>query len=179
MNTKTKIKTSPEVTDVLTKVAEVISEKPVSISFSVKPKNKFEAWLMRRNFKPSKRFYEIKPQRVGNIYRIAGRAVKLNVAGIFNNTDTVGTIMRVMAEHGEDLFYIVAAAIQNDHNEPSPSLIETIKNEFEMEDMLKVLKVAIGNYNISDFMTSIALITGIDALNVKTENQASPAANGG
>jgi hypothetical protein len=179
MTEKPNTKTNPDATKVLTKVSEVMTEKPVSISFSIKPKNKFEEWLMKRNLKPSKRFYEIRPQRVVNIYRIAGRAVTFNVAGIFDNTDTVGTIMKVMAEHGDDIFYIVAAAIQNNHAEPSKSLIKIIKNEFEMDDILKVLKVAIGNYNISDFMTSIALITGIDALNAKSQNQASPAANGG
>lgn len=160
-----------QATDVLPKVADAVTEKAVNIKIDIKPKNKIHEWLIKLNIMPSKRFYEIKPQRVGNVYRIAGRAVTLNVEGILTRSDTIGTMMDIMSKHGDDIIYIVACAIQNNHREPTATMIDIVKNEFEMQDILKIMQIAVGNYNIPAFLSSTALITGIDALNVKSPNQ--------
>lgn len=161
----------------LQKVSEAITEKPVTLDIEVKPKNRIHAWLLKRKLAPLTRHYEIKPQRVVNVYRIAGRAVLLDVAGIIGKEDNIGLLMQLMAKHGEDLFYIVAAAIQNNHKEPSEKLIRIVKNEFEMKDLFTVLSITVSNYNISAFLNSIALIVGVDALKIKSE-QASPQVKG-
>jgi hypothetical protein len=166
---------TPEQKNLLEKVSETITEKPVKITVDVKPKNQLHAWLIKHRIKPSKRFFEIKPQRVGNVYRIAGRAVKLDTGKLFQTEDRIGSMVDVLSRHGEDIFYIVAAAIQNDHREPTEALIEIVKNEFEMNDLLTVLQIAVSNYNINAFFNSIALMVGVDALNIKV----SPQVNGG
>jgi hypothetical protein len=95
----------PKAEDVLPKVADTISEKAETITVDVKPKNRFERLLIKLKIKPSKRLFEIRPQRVINIYRMSGRE--------------------------------------------------------------KVLEVAVSNYNTTSFINSIALIVGVDALNLK------------
>lgn len=156
-----------EENEILSKVAESITEKPVTIEIDIKPKNKFEAFMIKHKISPSKRTYEIKPQRVINIYRIAGKAVKMNTGELFQTTDRIGPMMDVLNRHGEDIIYIVACAIQNDHREPTSKMLDIVRNEFEMEDMYKVLEVTIGNYNITAFMNTIALIVGVNALTPK------------
>lgn len=177
--TKNKKVEPEEERKILSQVADSITEKPSTINVDVKPSNFFEAWLIKRKIKPSKRVFEIKPQRVVNVYRIAGRVVKLDVDGIFANTDRIGSLMRTMAVHGEDIFYIVAAAIQNDSNEPSKKMINIVKNEFEMQDILTVMQIAVSNYNITAFLSSIALMTGMDALSLNPNQEASPVKKGG
>jgi hypothetical protein len=167
MSTNQKTKKALDEKQVLQEVAKTITEAPVKLTIDIKPKNKIHAWLIRHKYCPSQRFYEIKPQRVVNVYRIAGRAIKLDVEGIVENTDVFGMLMRTMATNGEDIFYIVAAAIQNDHREPTDKLIDIVKNEFEMEDILTVMKIAVNNYNVSAFLNSIALMTGIDAVKTR------------
>lgn len=161
--------------EVLPKVAETVTEKPVSFNIDIKPKNKIHRLLIKHQIMPSKRFYEIKPQRVINIYRIAGRAVSIDTGQLFASKDTVGAMMDVMSRHGEDIFYIVACAIQNDHREPTSKMLHIVKNEFEMQEILTVLEIAVSNYNLNAFLNSIAWIVGVDALKVK----ASPQVNGG
>lgn len=161
--------------DTLQKVAETLTEKSTDLFIEVKPISKFEAWLIKRKIKPSKLLFSIRPQRVDNVYRIAGRVQKLNVDGIFNNVDQLGTMMKFFAEHGEDIFYIVAAAIQNNDQEPTSKMIRIVRRNFEMQDILTVMNVAVNNYNISAFINSIALMTGVDALKLKV----SPTVNGG
>lgn len=169
--------TDQEQTNTQKKASETMTEKPSSLVIDVKPKNKFHAWLIKGKLSPSKRYFEIRPQRVVNIYRMAGRAVSFDVSGIMDNIvkDNVGTINDVMARHGEDIFYIVACAIQNDHREPTEKMLDIVRNEFEMQDIFYVMNIAVGNYNVQAFLNSIALIVGVDALNLK----ASPVVNGG
>lgn len=164
--------------EVLPKVAEAITGKPQIMTVPVKPSSKFHEWLIKHKIKPSKHIFEIKPQRVVNIYRIAGRAVSLDVAGIAEDTDSVGMLMRTMAKNAEDIFYIVAAIIQNNHKEPKKRILDIVKRDFEMSDILTIVKIGVANYNIQDFLTSIAFISGISAL--KSEKpKASPQTNGG
>jgi hypothetical protein len=153
--------------DVLPKVANTMTEKPETITVDVKPKNKFERLLIKLKIKPSKRLFEIRPQRVVNIYRMSGRIVSLDLGTLLKTVDRIGPLMDIMSRHGEDIFYIVACAVQNDHREPTAKMIEVVKNEFEMTDIEKVLEVAVSNYNTTSFINSIALIVGVDALNLK------------
>jgi hypothetical protein len=161
------------------KAGEVISEKPLEFEIDVKPQGNFEAWLIKHKIKPSKRLFLIKPQRVGNVYRIASRAVSIDLKGLNPETNItisqgVHVIMDLMSRHGEDIFYIVAAAIQNDHREPTKKMIDFVKQQLEMADIFKILVYAISNYNIQSFMNSIVLIVGVNDLNVNDKNQASP-----
>lgn len=161
--------------EVLPMVANTITEKPLELYVDVKPRSKIEAWLIRHKLRPSRYYFQVKPQRVINVYRIAGRVKKLNVDGIFNTTDTLSSLMNFMANNGEDIFYIVAAAIQNDDREPTERMLNIVKNNFEMQDIHEVMKIAVNGYNIDAFINSIVLMTGVQALNLKT----SPKENGG
>lgn len=159
------------------KASETMTEKPSSFYVDVKPKGKLHSWLIKRKLSPSRHYFEIRPQRVVNIYRMAGRAVSLDVAGIMDSVvkDSVGTINKIMSSHGEDIFYIVACAIQNDHREPTEKLLDIVRNDFEMQDIFTVMNIAVGMYNVQAFLNSIALMVGVDALNLK----ASPEVKGG
>jgi hypothetical protein len=173
---KTKQKEPINPAEILPKVAEAITERPVNFTIDIKPKNKLHRWAIKRGISPSKRFFEIKPQRVINIYRIAGRAVNFDTGKLFQTEDRLGTMNDVLTRHGEDIFYIVACAIQNDHREPTEKMIEIVKNEFEMSDIKTVLEITVSNYNIQAFLNSIALIVGVDALNLNA-TKASPQTN--
>ncbi len=168
----TKEKTKEEL---LQAVADTVTEKPATLNIDIRPKNKFHSWLIKHKISPSKRFFPIKPQRVGNIYRIAGRAVSFNVAGVLEANDPVGILMKLMHEHGDDIIYIVASVIQNDHREPTKKMLDIVKNEFVIDDLYTVLEVGLATYNVQSFLNSIVLITGVNALNIET----SPVTNGG
>lgn len=167
-------------------VAETVTEKPFTFDVDVKPKNRLHKLLIKAKLSPSARHFEIKPQRVINVYRIAGRAVKIDLKGINPQPEEVKTIsygvhimMDLMNRHGEDIFYICACALQNDHREPTRRMIYIVKNEFEISDLFILLNIAVSNYNIQSFLNSIVLIKGWDVLLSPTNEKASPGTNGG
>lgn len=159
---------------VLRAVSETITEKTITFNIDIKPKNWFHALLINNKIRPSKRYFEIKPQRVGNVYRIAGRAVSFDVGTlidedgkILETLDRIAVLMNLMNKYGKDIIYIVACILQNDNNEPSEKMLDIVRNEFEMHELLYVLRIGVANYNVNAFIHSIALITGVDALKVK------------
>lgn len=153
--------------EVIALAGESITEKPNEFIIDIKPKTKLHAWLIKRKLMPSKRYFDIRPQRTINIYRISVKAVKMDTGMLFQSIDTVGALIDVLARHGEDIFYIVACVIQNDHREPTKSMIDMVKNEFEMHEIQAVLKIGVNNYNLPAFLNSIALMVGVDALTMK------------
>lgn len=149
---------------VFSDVADTVTEKPVSFDIDVKPKSKIHKLLLRLKLAPTKHHFEIKPQRFRNVYRIAGRAVTFDVSAIVDSEDGIDAMMNIMAKHGKDIEYIVAAALQNDHREPTQELLDIVGNDFEIEDIYTVLVIAVSNYRIQSFLNSTALIVGMKAI---------------
>ncbi|NII81750.1 MULTISPECIES: hypothetical protein [unclassified Pedobacter] len=104
------------------------------------------------------REFNITPCIVGNMYRIAGRAVKL--PGEILEGSMAGSLLPIINEHLSDLVYIVAAGIQNTKFEPEPDLIEFIEDNFEAEDLYQALLPILENLGMQSFLNSIALAKG-------------------
>lgn len=139
----------------------MLTEKPTSFDIDVKSKGWFHKLRMRLKLAPTINHFEIKPQRVVNVHRIALRRQRIDEGDFLNNIDRIGTMNRIMANNADDIYYIVATAIQNDHREPTQSMIDIVKNDFEMPDLYNVMFIAVSNYDLTAFINTIALITGI------------------
>lgn len=150
------------ITDTLTgkKVHEItvrirVPEKP--------PKIKYSLWdrICRkpRPIQPvpeTHRTFEIWPCIVKNQYRIAGNAAML-VDGLHEDHSLN---IQFIQDNQPIVVYIVAAAIQNNHLEPEPSLIEFIENNFDGQDLYTVLMASFDNFCMQDFSNSIVLLKG-------------------
>ncbi|WP_124558696.1 hypothetical protein [Pedobacter sp. KBW01] len=104
------------------------------------------------------REFKINPCLVGNMYRIAGRAVKLPDEIL--ESSMAASLLPIINEHLSDLVYIVAAGIQNTKREPDPELIEFIEDNFEAEDLYEALLPILENLGMQSFLNSIALAKG-------------------
>lgn len=102
------------------------------------------------------RTFEIWPCVVKNQYRIAGNAAML-IDGLH---DDHSENIQFIEENLPIVAYIVAAAIQNNHLEPEPSLIEFIENNFDGDDLYLALRASFDNYCMQSFSNSIVLLKG-------------------
>lgn len=156
--------------EALSAVSATLTDKPEVIRIDVKPRGWLHRFKLKYGLTPKYNIFEIKPQRVVNIHRIAGRVVKLDVGRFVETVDMYEKIKlfnEIMAFHADDIFYIVACAIQNNHKEPTESIINIVKNDFLIDDLYAIFTVTISNYDIASFSNSIALITGVDTLKPK------------
>ncbi len=90
------------------------------------------------------------------MYRVAGNAVLLVDKMYEDHADN----FQFVNDNLPLITYIVAAAIQNNHLEPEPELIEFIENNVDGEDLYTMLLAAFNNSCMKDFSNSIVLMRG-------------------
>jgi hypothetical protein len=163
-----KIKEDPiDENDVLKKVGEAITEKPICIEFNLdKP-------LTENGEKVLK--YSLKPIKVGNMYRIATQVRQIPDELLKElRIDALSVIMDAIFDHIDKLIYIVAVGLQNNADEPDEGLIQLIRKEFDIIDIVKVYNAIMVQMNLKGFITSIILIKGADILKISDERKMSP-----
>lgn len=147
---------------ILSKVSDVINNKPTTKTFDVQPKNFIEKVLMYLKLKQRSVTFTITPIKLRNVYRIASKAV------LIPDDFLDRPIVDIVANYFEHVVYIVAVGLQNDSEEPSKRLIELIKDNFSNEEVAEVLLTIFNSLNIKDFLTSIVLIKGMNILQNQT-----------
>jgi hypothetical protein len=152
--------------NILKNITETLTDKPkyeltIPVVWSAELPKRTLWDRMRGKPAPSperKRTFVLRPCKVGNMYRIAGRAAQLPHEIKQGSMSEV--ILPVIAEHLDDLVYIVASGIQNDHNEPSKELMLFIERNFDAEDLYSCLYPVLENVGMQSFLNSIALAKG-------------------
>ncbi len=121
------------------------------------PKRSLWDYLLR---KPviTERTFTIYPCKVGNMFRIASRAITLPKELAQGSLSEV--LMPLFSEHLTTIIYVVAASIQNNKQEPSKELIEFIKNEMDHDDLYECMQHALENLGLESFLNSIVLARG-------------------
>lgn len=150
------------ITDTLT--SKRVHQITVKVRFVVEPEKvryTIWDWLSRRPrpLQPepeTHRTFEIWPCVVKNQYRIAGNAAMLVDSMSDDHSDNVKLIL----DNQPIVAYIVASAIQNNHLEPDPKLVEFIENNFDGEDLYTALQASFDNLGMQAFSNSIVLLKG-------------------
>lgn len=149
-------------------VAETITDKP-TLSFEVEVKRRH--WLDRLLRRNKARQFTIRPAVVGTMLRISARAIQLHEEltdairlDTGKATADMGATMQLVHAHMADVVYIVAAAIQNDCEEPSERLQAFIRQNFDAEDLVQVLLPVLAGLNLQGFLNSIVLVKGTEGV---------------
>lgn len=151
--------------DILTAITDTIIDKPkheITIPVTWHPPVK-RTWLdrvLRRPLpvKEAERTFVIYPCKVGNMYRIAGRAAQLP-AEVKEGTNAE-VVLPLIHKHLKDVVYVVAAGIQNNHLEPDPELITFIEMNFDAADLYSCLDPVLESVGMQSFFNTIVLVMG-------------------
>ena len=136
----------------------LIGREPFSITIPIEePKRTFLQWL-RGEALVTERTFVIKACKVGNMFRIASKA--LTLPNEISQGDLSEAVLPLFNDHLPTIRYIVAAAIQNNKHEPATELINFITDHFDHEDLYKCMSYALDNIGLDSFLNSIVLIRG-------------------
>jgi hypothetical protein len=154
-----------ELNNILAQVGKAIIQQPRTVEIEIKPKNWLQKLLMKKGFLKSKKVFTIHPILVGNRYRISVRSLKIPddlFSGNYGETE----IMKAMADHTDDLIYVVAVCIQNNKKEPSKALLQYLRwiDDAKFYDLLDGSLAMLG---VTDFIKSIILIKGQNVISAK------------
>lgn len=114
----------------------------------------------------TERTFTISPCKVANMYRIAGASVGL--PDEIKKGGLAEAVMPLITDHLPTITYLVAAGIQNDHNEPDPDLIQFIERNFDCEDLYSCLSPILENLGMQSFLNTIVLAKGTVKILSKT-----------
>lgn len=153
--------------DALTEKARFAITIPVSVPSDPKPlpKRTFWNWLIRKPVPipvpiETERELVFYPCKVANMHRIARTALLLPselISGDLNES-----VLPLLADqtHKDDMIYIIAAAIQNNHLEPDAELINFLQMNLNHEDMNLCIAKAFALLGMESFLNSIVLARG-------------------
>jgi hypothetical protein len=103
------------------------------------------------------RDFVIYPCVAANMIRIAGQAALLSEAIYEDNSEN---LVKLVPEEMPFMIYIIAAAIQNNHLEPDPELIEFIKINMSGRQIKEALFASFDALEMEAFTDSIVLLKG-------------------
>lgn len=160
-------------TNILQQVADVITEKPDTLTYQVTPRNWLHKKLMAANWMPKQKKYQLTHFKVGNMYRVSKALLKVPSSFLLFGSDThVKELHTLVANHIDDIAYVVAVAITNNKNEPPQSLIDEIKWQFDVDQLLGFCTYLAKRGDVSSFLNSIVSIRGLDILSQTSPKEA-------
>jgi hypothetical protein len=154
-----------ELNKILAQVGRTVIQQPKTVEIDIKPKNWFQKLLMKKGFLKSKKVFEIGPVLVGNRYRVAIRSLNIPV-GLFTADYDEVEIMQAIANHTEDLIYVVGVCIQNNSKEPSKALLDYLK-WIDDSKFYELLDASLSMLGTTSFMKSTILIKGQNVISAK------------
>lgn len=126
---------------IISAAAEVLTDKPKGeitlrvIDLPQPPRYPFIDWMLNKRDKTtfSYRTMKIYPCKVGNMYRVAGKA--LEVPDLVTGESLISLAITHSNHCLPIVNYITACVIQNSEKEPNPDLLKLIWNNFDVEDL--------------------------------------------
>lgn len=153
--------------DALTEKAKFSITIPVSVPDEAKPlpKRTFWDWLLRRPIPvhepvETERELVFHPCKVANMSRIARTALLL--PGEMISGELTAAVLPLLADeaHKNNMIYIIASAVQNNHLEPAENLINFLNLNLDHEDMFLCMHKSFGELGMQSFLNSIVLAKG-------------------
>ncbi len=152
--------------EVLTKEVDVLTSKEVIIKIDVNAHND----KLGGGVNPKEYRFKIRPIVVGNIYRISSRILQIP-SDVFDKS-LFETFLLTSSAHLDDLIYIIAVAVQNNHKEPSDELLNIIRWNFTPEDFKLVLEVVLSQIQVESFLSSIISIKTMNVIRMSPRENA-------
>lgn len=159
--------------EVLKKVSDTVVQQPVQLEVDIRPAGRAHAWLQRIGLMPRKRTLTISPITFGNLIRASDLILGIDPKR-FNMDNLLQSNYEAIRDHGQAIARIVAIAIHNGRKEPPAGLIRFILDHFTSHELMTVMSVVLRQMNISDFMTTIISVRGLNVL----QTEMSPADQG-
>lgn len=153
--------------ETLQQASDATVQEPVTIEVDVKPVHFLHRKLQQWGILPTKRVFTLHPITLGSLIKISKLLLDIDMS-VYDLKDLMGSNYQSIAQHGELLAKIVAIAIQNNKQQVSEKLLQFILQNFTSREMLGVVSIVIRQMDLSNFMSSIISVKGMNILESKT-----------
>lgn len=164
-------------TDILGPVADTVTGKAIRFEVTIRPQNKWHAWLIKKGWRPKKKEFTIQPIVLGNLMQISRLLLTIDTEALQGKITLEG-LYKLISSHSDTVIRVLAIAIQGTRSDPESSLIRLITDNLTTEESMKLLRYLLTQMDLKNFTNSIISIRGLSALQNagqrKEENEVSP-----
>lgn len=155
---------------ILADASDKLLQEPITIEVDIRPQSWFQSVLQRTGIMKKKRRFVIHPITLGSLIRISKYLLSINIEPKTAMKSLLESSYHAMGDHGEKLAFIVAVAIQNNRHKPSDALVNMVLENFTSKELLSVCTVVLQQMDLSNFLTTIISIRGMNILENRTVN---------
>lgn len=170
--------------ELLTDVSGAVTDEAVTLEIDVLPQNWIHRLLLKWGILPKQKVYQVRSITLGSLIRISEKLLAINLSEM--SADSIlEDNYKLMKEHGHGIAEIIAIAIVNRKAAPPKSLVSFLENNLTAKELLRVLQIVLRKMDVTNFMSSIISIRGLNALEKKNasaqraeRNEVSPMSQG-
>ncbi len=162
--------------NILNKVGDAALQKPVELEVDIISPGRFQRILQHLGLMAKKRKLVLHPITLGNLIRISQQMLAIDI-NLFRQENLLESNYKAIQLHGNTIARIIAIAVNNSKSDPPASLVRFIVNNFTAKELLQTLGIVLRQMNITDFMTSIISVRGLNVLEA-SNNGMSPVEQG-
>lgn len=160
--------------NVLKQVSDAVTDKPVTVTITVKPNGSLHKLLQRCRIVPRERVFTINQTRLGNLERIS----KLLVDMGGDLSEIAANPYEMIAKFTPHLVRIIAIGLFNRKEEPPAKLYRFVEENVTSKEMLSIVSVIHSQMNVTGFISTIILTRGLNVLEMSQQLQGSSIAPG-
>jgi hypothetical protein len=162
---------------ILAGVADTATDRPIEINVEILPANRVYAFLQAKGLYPKVKKFIIRPITLGNLIRISKLLLGIDMT-IFDRSAILESNYLLIERHTRQLAQIVAIAIHNSRQEPPESLVNLVVDNFSSKELLGTIHIVLKQMDISNFMSSIISVRGLNVLDRTKAEEMSPVDQG-
>lgn len=161
------------------KIADTLLDEPLVISIDVdsepiKPKNKLEKILQkiklkRKETKPRIVEFKLTSCKLRTMVRISRLFLNLDSSPMPDVKDVLEYAYKSIDTNAYLLAEILASAIHNRKDEVPQSLIDLLYDNIKPRELRYFMDVVVDKLNVSDFISSIALVRNLNVIEASPE----------
>lgn len=161
------------ITTTLEQVSDATLAQPITITVDVFPQTKVQRLLQHWGIAPKKKGFVLHPICLGSLIKISkiilGIELKLpDSKGEYTNGNLLNANYEAIEKHGGSLAQIIAVAIQNNKHPVNEKMVRFILQNFTTKEMMGVLSLVLKQMDLTNFMSSIILVRGLNVLDSQT-----------
>jgi hypothetical protein len=151
--------------NVLKQVSDAVTDKPVTVTITVKPNGRLHKLLQKHRIAARERVFSVTQTRLGNLERIS----KLLVDMGGNLSEMASNPYDAISKFTPHLVGIVAIGLYNRKEEPPDSLYRFIEENVTPREMLGIVGVLLSQMNVTGFISTIILTRGLNVLEMSQQ----------
>lgn len=155
----------------LNNVLDTVNEKPVKVTYTIRPKNKWHELMQRWGLSAKEVSRMIEPVKMGTLHRIAEELLKID-ANFYDPKKIMESTMRAAKDYTHNMARVVALCMHNRPGDVPERMVKEVMDNFSARELQGVMLIVLKQMDIGPFINSIISMRGMNVVAKEVSLQA-------